>query len=172
MEGQVGSSRGVVPEAEMILSEALSLWRGPPLADFTYEQFAEPAILQLEELRATALESRIDADLALGRDAEAVGELQSLCPIPSRAAARPADARPLPIGAAGRSPRGLSDGQASCSRELGIDPSPGLQELERAILRQDASVAAPAAPPTRERPPTRSRPRRGATSRWRTRFGR
>lgn len=64
--------------AAATLREALSLWRGSPLADFTYEPFAEPTILRLEELRLSALENRIEADLALGRHAHLIAELQSL----------------------------------------------------------------------------------------------
>ena len=55
------------PVAAAKLREALTLWRGPPLADLAYESFAQPAIARLEELRLVALEKRIDADLALGR---------------------------------------------------------------------------------------------------------
>ena len=51
------------------LHEALELWRGPALDDFTYEPFAQSAIVRLEELRLVALERRIEADLELGRDA-------------------------------------------------------------------------------------------------------
>ena len=58
--------------------EALALWRGPPLADFAYEPFAQAEIARLEELRLAALEQRIEADLALGRHAELVGELEAL----------------------------------------------------------------------------------------------
>ena len=62
--------------AAELLRSALSLWRGPALVDFAYEAFAQPAIVRLEELRLAALESRIDADLALGRHVDLVGELQ------------------------------------------------------------------------------------------------
>ena len=55
-----------------------ALWRGPALADFTYEPFAQTEIARLEELRVVALEERIDADLALGRQAELVAELEAL----------------------------------------------------------------------------------------------
>ena len=60
------------------LREALALWRGPALADFAHERFAQPASARLEELRLAALEDRIDAELALGRHAELVGELAAL----------------------------------------------------------------------------------------------
>ncbi|MFL5877793.1 MAG: BTAD domain-containing putative transcriptional regulator, partial [Solirubrobacteraceae bacterium] len=57
---------------------ALALWRGPPLGDFAYEPFAQGQVARLEELRWAALEQRIDADLASGRHAELVGELEAL----------------------------------------------------------------------------------------------
>ena len=60
------------------LRAALGLWRGPALADFTYEPFAQTPITALDELRVNALEARIDADLALGRHAAVVGELEEL----------------------------------------------------------------------------------------------
>jgi len=60
------------------LREALSLWRGQPLADLAYESFASTEIARLEELRVVALEERIEADLALGRSAELVPELEAL----------------------------------------------------------------------------------------------
>ena len=65
-------------EAGDALRQALSLWRGEPLADFRDETFAASAITRLKELRLTALELRLDADLAIGRDAELVPELERL----------------------------------------------------------------------------------------------
>jgi DNA-binding SARP family transcriptional activator len=121
------------------LREALGLWRGAPLADLAYEQFAQAAIARIEELRLTALERRIDADLELGRQADLVGELEELVsrhPLRERLrgqwmlalyrSGRQADA----LAAYQSTRRALLDG-------LGIDPSPSLQELEQAILRQD-----------------------------------
>src|ERR671918_961043 len=71
-------ARGLPPGAAAEkLREALALWRGPPLADLAYEPFAQAEIARLEELRLTALEERIDADLADGRHADLVGELRA-----------------------------------------------------------------------------------------------
>jgi DNA-binding SARP family transcriptional activator len=61
-----------------VLREALSLWRGPALAEFAFEAFAQAEIGRLEEERLAALEARVEADLALGRHAELVGELEQL----------------------------------------------------------------------------------------------
>jgi DNA-binding SARP family transcriptional activator len=142
--------------------DALRLWRGPALVDFAYESFAQAPISRLEELRLTALEKRIDADLALGRHADLVAELEALAaehPLrePFRAqlmlalyrSARQAEA--LDVYRAGR--RLLVD-------ELGIEPSEKLQALEQAILRQDASLG-PDRPPAaataaEDRPPERA----------------
>jgi hypothetical protein len=65
-------------DASKRLRDALSLWRGAALADFAYESFARAAIARLEEIRLAAVELRIDADLALGRHDELVGELEAL----------------------------------------------------------------------------------------------
>ena len=66
------------PRPHGLLREALALWRGPALVDFAYDQFAAAESRRLEDLRLAALEDRIDADLALGRDTELVGEIETL----------------------------------------------------------------------------------------------
>jgi DNA-binding SARP family transcriptional activator len=130
------------------LREALSLWRGTPLADLGDEAFAEREIARLEELRLAAIEDRVDADLALGRHSELVAELEPLVAehvfrerlrgqlmLALYRCGRQADA--LGVFRSGR--RALVD-------ELGIDPGPALRDIELRILRQDASLDAPAAP--------------------------
>jgi DNA-binding SARP family transcriptional activator len=77
-EGRSLLARGLAADASARLRDALSLWRGPALADFAYESFAQAAIARLEEIRLAAVELRIDADLALGRHHELVGELEAL----------------------------------------------------------------------------------------------
>jgi len=127
------------------LRSALSLWRGAPLADFTYEPFAEPVILRLEDLRLGALENRIDADLALSRHSDLIGELRPLVlehPLRERFRGQ----LMLALYQTGRQAEALEtyrDGRRVLVDELGIDPSPALQELEKAILRQDSTVRAP-----------------------------
>ncbi len=130
------------------LYEALQLWRGPPLADFAFEPFAQAEIARLEELRVAALEERIDADLALGRHAVLVGELGSLiAEHPFRERLR--RQLMLALYGAGRQADALEAFQQARRTfvdELGIEPSPALRELERAMLQQDAALM-PAAPP-------------------------
>jgi len=124
------------------LRQALALWRGQPLADFAYERFAQAAIGRLEELRLLAAERRIDADLALGRHAELAPELESLvADHPLREGLRAQLV--LALYRSGRQAEALEAYQAARRRlvdELGIEPGPALQELEKAILRQDASL--------------------------------
>jgi predicted ATPase/DNA-binding SARP family transcriptional activator len=134
-----------------LLREALSLWRGPPLADFTFESFAQLEIGRLEELRLAALEDRIDADLARGRHAELVAELEALV------AAHPLRERlrrqlVLALYRAGRQADALEayrTARAKLMDELGLEPTPELRQLEQAILTHDAAVRAPAAPAAR-----------------------
>ena len=142
-------ARGLAAEASERLREALALWRGPALADFAYESFAQAAIARLEEIRLAAVELRIEADLALGRHDELVGELQALVaehPLRERLRMNLMTA----LYRSGRQAEALDAYQTARRAlvdELGIEPSAALQGLERAILRQDPSlnVAAPAA---------------------------
>ena len=126
------------------LTEALALWRGPVLADFTFEAFAENEIGRLEELRLTAVEARIEADLELGRHAQLVSELESLVadhPLREQLRAQ----LMLALYRCGRQAEALDAYQAARRAlvdELGIDPGPALQRLHASILRQDAPLEA------------------------------
>jgi DNA-binding SARP family transcriptional activator len=133
------------------LREALALWRGPALADFAYESFAQPAIARLEELRLGALELRIDAELALGLDAQLVGELQELV------AAYPLRERlrgqlMLALYRDGRQVEALEVYRRMREQlvaELGIEPGPAVQKLQQAILRHEAALDPVVATPER-----------------------
>ena len=134
------------------LREALSLWRGPALADFTFEEFARAAIARLEEARFATLEDRIDADLALGRHGQLVAELEGLVS-EHRLRERLRGQLMLSLYRVGRQADALECfrvGRRALVGELGIEPGRGLQELESAILRQDESLeASPADQPPR-----------------------
>jgi DNA-binding SARP family transcriptional activator len=133
------------------LHEALALWRGPALADFAYDSFAQPAIARLEELRVHALERRIEARLALGHHAGVSVELKGLI------AAHPFRERlrgqlMLALYRDGRQAEALDVYRRTRQEfvaELGIEPGPMLQQLHQAILRQDPSLEAPLAEPDR-----------------------
>ena len=127
------------------LREALALWRGPALADLAYESFAQVEIARLEEMRLTVLEQRIDADLALGRHAELVGELEALVArFPLR---EPLRAQlMLALYRAGRQAEALDAYRAARRElvdELGLEPSEELQRLEQAILQHEPALAPP-----------------------------
>jgi DNA-binding SARP family transcriptional activator len=131
------------PVAADRLREALALWRGAPLAEFAYEDFAQPAIARLEELRVTAIERRTDADLALGRHADLVPELEELV---EEHPLRETPVRQLMVALyrSGRQAEALEVYRLSRARlvgELGLEPTPGLQELERSILQHDPALA-------------------------------
>ena len=140
---QAGSQDGEARVAT--LTEALALWRGQPLADVADAPFAPPEAGRLEELRLAALERRIDAELAVGRHADLVGELERLVgehPFRERLRAQLIKA----LYGAGRQADALDAYRAARRAlvdELGVQPGPELQELERAVLRQDPSLAPP-----------------------------
>jgi predicted ATPase/DNA-binding SARP family transcriptional activator len=145
-------------EAAAVLREALAMWSGPALADQRYHEWAQPEIRRLEELRALALEQRVQADLALGEHARLVGELDALVaeyPLRERLRAQ----QMLALYRSGRHADALAayrDGRTALDRELGLEPGPELRQLEQAILTHDPSLAAPStaehgiptAPPT------------------------
>ena len=126
-----------------MLREALGIWRGPPLADFAYEPFAQAAIAQLEELHLAAIEDRVEADLALGRARELVGELRDLVarhPLRERLRGQLMLAL-YRSGQAGRGARGLPGVPAhACPRSWGSSRVPALQQLELAILGRDPAL--------------------------------
>lgn len=134
-EGDPGS-------ASAVLREALALWRGPALADFTYELFARQAIGRLDELRLVAHERCIEADLELGRSAELIPELDELV------AAHPLRERlrgqlMLALYRSGRQADALATFQEArrvMADELGIEPGQPLKAIEQQILNQDPSL--------------------------------
>jgi DNA-binding SARP family transcriptional activator len=130
------------------LREALALWRGEPLAEFRDEPFAAPAGRRLEELRLGALEQRIEAELELGEHARLVPELETLA---EHEPLREWPLRQLMVALyrSGRQAEALEhyrEGRARLVEELGIEPGPRLQELERAILRHDPVLDQQGAP--------------------------
>jgi DNA-binding beta-propeller fold protein YncE len=136
---------GEAERASATLRDALALWRGPPLADLAFEPFAQSEIARLEELRLTALEARIEADLALGRQGSLVAELETLVAAHHFREGLRAQLM-LALYRSGRQAEALETyrrARRAFSEELGIDPGPRLQELEGAILRHDASLEAP-----------------------------
>jgi predicted ATPase/DNA-binding SARP family transcriptional activator len=141
-EGRRAKASGDVRSASDRLHGALALWRGSPLSDFTFEPFAHSEISRLEELRLAAIEDRLDADLDLGRHTEVAAELEGLV---AEHALRERLRAQLMVALyrAGRQADALrvyDDGRRILDAELGIDPSPTIQELHRRILAQDQGL--------------------------------
>jgi DNA-binding SARP family transcriptional activator len=138
-EGRDALASGAPADAARMFGQALSLWRGPPLADFRYEPFAQAEIARLEELRLTCLEERIDAQLALGSAGALTAELQRLVgeyPLRERLRGQ----LMLALYRGGRQAEALEvyrEFRSTLAEELGLEPSPLLRDLEAAILRQD-----------------------------------
>jgi DNA-binding SARP family transcriptional activator len=121
------------------LRQALALWRGRPLSDVEFEQFARIEIERLEELRLQAFEERIEADLALGRNETVVPELETLVaqnPLRERLRGQ----LMLALYRSGRQAEALhvyKETRSFLNEELGLEPGPALRAVERAILRQE-----------------------------------
>jgi DNA-binding SARP family transcriptional activator len=139
-EGEEASTAGEPQSAASRFASALALWRGSPLADFTFEPFAQGEIVRLEELRLLAEEGRIDAEISLGRSAELVGELEqlvALAPFRERYHAQ----LMLILYRAGRQADALAAyrrARQTLVEELGVEPGEELRSLEHAILAQEA----------------------------------
>jgi DNA-binding SARP family transcriptional activator/tetratricopeptide (TPR) repeat protein len=122
---------------------ALELWRGPPLAEVAFADFTQGEIRRLEELRLTALETRIDADLELGRHHELVGELDALT-VEHPGRERIAGQLMLAEYRCGRQAHALEVYQrtrAHLARELGLEPGPALRSLQAQILEHAPALS-------------------------------
>jgi predicted ATPase/DNA-binding SARP family transcriptional activator len=148
-EGRRLSDTGEIESASAALGEALRLRRGEPLGEFAYAGFADAERAHLYELTVVALEARIGADLALGRHGEVLGELETLCQ-EHQLRERLWELLIIALYREGRQAEALrayADIRDRLVDELGIDPSPALQELEARVLGQDPTLdTAPARP--------------------------
>ena len=127
--------------------DALTVWRGPPLAEFSRERFAQPDIARLEEMHLACVEERVERDLTRGREAELAVELDALVAAhPLREGLRAQQM--LCLYRCGRQADALEayrDARSVLVGELGIEPGRRLRELQQAILAQDPALdAAPA----------------------------
>jgi DNA-binding SARP family transcriptional activator/WD40 repeat protein len=135
------------------LRRALAIWRGHAYADVEGRGWFQPEVTRLSELRLTALESRIEADLALGRHGELLGEIEALTnehPLRERFRAQ----HMLALYRAGRQTealRSFARTRSYLADEVGVEPSPDLQELEQRILEHDRSLDLPGAPELAQR---------------------
>jgi len=154
-EGRRALERASMREAAERLERALALWRGPPLADFRFDAFAQDEIRRLEDLHDAAVADRFDALLAVGQAEALLPELEALT------RARPLDERlqgqlMLCLYRCGRQADALdayARARAALVDELGVEPGRRLRELQQAILRQDPELEALAEPETDQRRP-------------------
>ncbi|QIJ63265.1 BTAD domain-containing putative transcriptional regulator [Streptomyces sp. JB150] len=146
-EAEKAKGSGDLCHARATLNRALALWDGETLAGVP-GPYAEAQRVRLEEWRLRLLESRLDMDLEQGCHAEAVSELTALT------AAHPLRERlrellMLALYRSGRQAEALAvyaDTRRLLADELGVDPRPGLRELQQRILRADPGLAEPSAP--------------------------
>jgi DNA-binding SARP family transcriptional activator len=145
-EGRDALAAGRAEEAQQHFEGALALWRGPPLADVAYADFAQGEIARLDELHLGAVEDLIDARLALG-DGAVVSELCKLVSEhPLRERLRALYMRAL--YRAGRQADALEqyqEAREALVEGLGVEPSKPLRELHQQVLRQDPTLDDPAA---------------------------
>lgn len=147
LEAQIDQGRRALaaddPEAACEhLMRGLALFRGAPLEDLAYAPFAQAEVGRVDDLRATALEQRIDADLALGRHADLIGELESLVadyPLREHAWGQLMLAE-YRSGREGEALATFDHVRHKLADELGIDPGQSLQQLHQRILRQDPAL--------------------------------
>ncbi len=125
-----------------LAERALALWRGRAYGDLGYEETWRAESDRLEELRLVASEERLDAQLALGRHAEVLGEVVALADeMPYRE--RPHELVMLALYRSGRQSEALQHYAAVHARlrdELGLEPGPALRELQRRLLQQDSAL--------------------------------
>ena len=145
-DGRAALQREDAATASRVLSQALGLWRGRPLAEFADTGFAAGMITRLEEARLTATEDRVEAELMLGRHGELTGELEGLVhehPLRERLWGQLILAL-YRSGRQGDALRAYQRARAVLADELGADPGPELRKLEAAVLGQDPGLDAPA----------------------------
>jgi len=162
LDGEVDAARAGRLVEESRAREALALWRGEPLADLADEPFAAAEIRRLEELRLRAAELAVDADLAAGRHASLIGELDALIaadPLRERLHAQ----RMLALYRAGRQSEALAayrDARSALVEEVGVEPGAELQRLHERILAQDPALDLPADAEPERASASRAPPRR------------
>ncbi|HEX8157704.1 MAG TPA: BTAD domain-containing putative transcriptional regulator [Solirubrobacteraceae bacterium] len=141
-EGRRALEGGDAQRARDVLGEALRMWRGPALAQVADEEFAQPEIRRLEELRLSAFEAWVDCQLQLGDHDAVIGELEALVAVhPGRE--RLAGQLMLALYRSGRQGDALEvymRTRAYLSGELGLEPGPALQSLQMEILAQSATL--------------------------------
>jgi predicted ATPase/DNA-binding SARP family transcriptional activator len=147
-EGRSQLAAGHPELAATLFEDALSLWRGPPLAEFAYEAFAQSEIARFDDLHLAAHEQLVEATLALGGHAEVVAQLETLIAEHPYREGLHAQLM-LALYRCDRQAEALQafqNARRTLVEQLGIEPGERLRELERAVLAQDQALAVPARP--------------------------
>lgn len=140
--GRLAGESGDYRTASAQLSAALQFWRGPAMVDVRTGRILELEATSLEQTRIGMFERRVEADLALGRHADLVGELslaaarnpmnENLCMLLMITLYR--------VGYVGRSLETYNRLRGVLREELGVDPCPRLRRLQQAILSGDPEL--------------------------------
>ena len=142
-EGRKAVREGNPALGASLLRRALALWRGQAYGEFAYDEFARGEAERLEELRLVAIEERFGAELALGRHAELLPELQSLARLQPLRERLQAQAM-LALYRCGRQTEALdlyATVRATLRDELGLEPGQELRALQQRILKHDPALA-------------------------------
>ena len=156
LDGGEALASGDPVTARRMLREALSAWRGPALADVSAARFASGPAARLEELRTGATLDLVEAGLALGESDSLVGELRAMIAA-DPVAERPRGLLMRALYAAGRQAEALAEynqARELFASELGVDPSPQLEQIYLGVLRQDLPDASRGQPPPAAVPST------------------
>ncbi len=138
---RVAREEGRLDDAAASLRDAISLWRGPALADLVSESFARADAARLNELRIAAVEDLVEVELARG-DPDLVPQLRSLVeehPLRERLRGFLMVAL-YREGRQAEALRAYEEARSTLADELGIDPSQDLQDLYRRVLNQDPEL--------------------------------
>ena len=153
--GRQALSSGAPQRAAVLLRQAESLWRGPPLADLDDPaSVAQLEVQRLHTLRLQAIEDQIEAELTIGRHTALCPELERLVaehPLRERFRAQ----LMLALYRCGRQADALETYRAARSlliEELAVEPGPQLRQLHRAVLEHDAALDPPDPPELTDRP--------------------
>ncbi|MGI9608583.1 MAG: BMP family ABC transporter substrate-binding protein [Acidimicrobiales bacterium] len=146
-----------------VLRNALSLWRGSALEEFMYDDFAQPAVARLEELRLEAVEDKVDAEIRSGRHREVLAELEQLV-LDHPFRERFVSLQMLALYRGGRQAdalRAFERHRLSIAHDLGLEPSPELRRIEEQVLMHDERLEPRGGPVSVREAPRSTNPFKG-----------
>jgi predicted ATPase/DNA-binding SARP family transcriptional activator len=151
-DGRRATDAGDPAQASRVLTEAAAMWRGRVLDGVDIPPVLLPEVAELEELRHTAIEDRLQSEIDLGHHGQVIGELKTLTqadPLRERVWGMLMVAL-YRSGRQSEALRAYQDAREHLGEMVGIEPGPELRDLEEKILVQDSSIAPAALPKTRK----------------------